>query len=68
MNETKRYLKVVYPNGWEWENVITSWFEVRKVDFARVEYDLDGKLVEVGWNIHQALLLKNLVMHFGFAK
>eukprot|EP00924_Labyrinthula_sp_SR-Ha-C_P014257 snap_masked-scaffold_59-processed-gene-0.89-mRNA-1 protein AED:1.00 eAED:1.00 QI:0/-1/0/0/-1/1/1/0/109 len=37
------------------------------MNFSRVEYDLDGKLVEVGWNIYQALLLKNLVMHFRFA-
>eukprot|EP00924_Labyrinthula_sp_SR-Ha-C_P012153 snap_masked-scaffold_26-processed-gene-4.103-mRNA-1 protein AED:1.00 eAED:1.00 QI:0/-1/0/0/-1/1/1/0/509 len=67
MNEAKRYLKVAYPNGWKWEAVNIARFQVKGMEATRVTCDLDGKWVELGWTIHQALLLKNLAMHFGFA-
>eukprot|EP00924_Labyrinthula_sp_SR-Ha-C_P003275 augustus_masked-scaffold_15-processed-gene-4.14-mRNA-1 protein AED:1.00 eAED:1.00 QI:0/0/0/0/1/1/6/0/907 len=39
MNEAKRYLKVAYPNGWKWEDVNISRFQVRGVEATRVTYD-----------------------------
>eukprot|EP00924_Labyrinthula_sp_SR-Ha-C_P001961 snap_masked-scaffold_30-processed-gene-3.44-mRNA-1 protein AED:0.49 eAED:0.50 QI:0/-1/0/1/-1/1/1/0/1792 len=62
-----RYLKVVYPEGWKWEEFELSEVRVKDVQIRRVEYDLEDCIVEKGWTVHQENLLNSLVKHFGFA-
>eukprot|EP00924_Labyrinthula_sp_SR-Ha-C_P012394 augustus_masked-scaffold_10-processed-gene-5.57-mRNA-1 protein AED:1.00 eAED:1.00 QI:0/0/0/0/1/1/3/0/1641 len=62
-----RYLKVVYPEGWKWEEIELSEVRVKDVQIRRVEYDLEDCIVEKGWTVHQENLLNSLVKYFGFA-